>query len=104
MPRKRDTLDRFTLRIARPLAVEMNRSCDDLDMTQREFVEAAVRDYCDTPINADLERQPPESDVYRTGMWIDPGVIKLLDQREVAEKVPQREVLERAIRHRLGRA
>lgn len=103
MPRKTHSLDRITLRIATPLADKMNEACEDLNLTQRDFVEAAIRLYCETPLNG-TEKPEPTPDIYRTGMWIDPEVVAMLDGREADEGLRQRAILERAIELKLKQA
>lgn len=104
MPRKRDALDRITLRLSRTLARRMNAACDSEGLTQRDFIEDAVKLYCETPIDGAVPAVDEDTDLYRTGMWITPGVVRLMDAREVAEGITQRALLERAVRHRLERA
>lgn len=101
MPRKKKVLDRITLRISEPLARSMNTACDRLDLTQREFVEAAVREYMGVPVPVPEPGAEPDPTVYRTGMWIDPAIVKMMDEREKVEAVSQRELIERAIKLKL---
>jgi hypothetical protein len=101
MPRKRDKMDRFTLRVGRKLAVKMNKACDRLDVTQREFLEDALVAYCASKPEP-LGEWKPELDVYRTGIWIDPQVMSSVDDREALEEISQRELMERAITLKLG--
>lgn len=99
-PRKSPNLARITLRISATLADRMIAACAEQEITQREFVEQAVQDYCKRPISQDgLVEQ--EIVGYRTGMWIDPAVVNLMDAREVEEGIRQRALLERAIGLRL---
>jgi hypothetical protein len=107
MPRKQGTVKRITLRISNALAKQMNAACEADDVTQREFVEEAVKAYCAGPIKGEAEAQKND-DVYRTGMWIDPSIVRLMDEREQREGIFQRTLLERAIadhvKRRAGRA
>lgn len=100
MPRKQDELDRITIRIDTDLALEMNKACDRLDLTQRDFIERAVLLYDKSPVAPPPDGEPTQN-LYRTGMWISPKVLRVLDAREVKEGVTQRELLERAIRFKL---
>lgn len=97
MPRKQGTLTRITLRIDKKLADGMNKVCEREDLTQRDFIEQAVREYCAGPAQGEAAPQKNEG-VYRTGMWIDPQIVRMMDEREQRENIFQRTLLERAVR------
>lgn len=97
-PRGSSTLNRLTLRMDLHLAVRMNQTCDRRNLTQRELVEAALTDELADPVpNMEL---PPEADVYRTGLWIDPALFKAMDKqidKERKLRTTQRGIIERAV-------
>lgn len=87
------------MRMELRLAERMNRLCDVLDMTQRELVEAALAEELADPQpdeSAELIRDP----IYRTGLWIDPALLKQMDKRLDKERklrTTQRGLIERAV-------
>jgi hypothetical protein len=92
--------------MSEPLAVAMNRACEEDDLSQREFIEDALRVELETPstfmaVNLD-------DPVYRTGMWIDPLIMRLLDsqidreRQQYGKRATQRAVIERAVRRKLA--
>jgi hypothetical protein len=102
MPRRNPEVRRITMRINIDLASKMNAACEQLDITQRTFVEQAIREYCKTPLRDDGMAESTEP-AYRTGVWIDPALVRMMDRREAAENIRQRALLERAISARLQR-
>lgn len=100
-PRKQKVVNRITLRIDRALYDELNRACDQDDVSQRDFVEAALADELRKP-PAD-EWPQPSGDVARTGMWIDPHIVAAMDKRIDQTGVSQRALIEGALRRALQR-
>ncbi len=101
-PRKSKNINRITIRLAKPLYAEMNAACDRHDVSQRQFLERALRDYFATTSqrreDATAERT---QDIARTGVWIDPRIVKAMDKRIKQERTSQRALLERAVDNRL---
>lgn len=102
-PRKTKDPNRLTLRIDRLLADRMNAQCEATNITQREFVEGALTVELAKP-QPDPTDMNPSVDLYRTGMWIDPALVKALDKliEKEGRGTTQRAVLERAIRRSLA--
>lgn len=87
--------------MVRSLYDEMNVVCEEQDITQREFVEAALREELADPQPSNGEGQ---GEIARTGMWIDPKLVREMDKRIVKERkqrTTQRGLLERAVARRI---
>lgn len=99
MPRKQPDINRLTLRMVQPLYDKFNDVCERFNITQREFVEQAIRDELDEPLDETAVKE--NGAIARTGMWIDPALVREMDARIAKEGGTQRALIERAVRRRL---